>query len=169
MILRFLCVYVFVAAALTLRGKGYEGNSSVKYWNLDAEGVWCFVATPLLVVLQKKDWICVGDLTLMIPVNPGISWKITKRSTKARYACSVLRLLDLAFSWENVKTVGKTSPIVVGIHSFKFRFQKVLITLLWKSAPYLLLLGLCGTSVCLGLKLHVLYYQSLNSLLCFHE
>lgn len=58
---------------------------------------------------------CVGDLTLMIPVNPGISWKIAKRYTKARYACGVLRLLHLALSWKNVKTVGKTSLTVAGI------------------------------------------------------
>lgn len=122
-------------------------------------GIWCFVATHLVVVLQKKDGICVGDLILMIPVNPGISWKITKGYTKARYPCSVLRLLHLVFSWRNVKTVGRTSLIAVGIDSFKFSIQKVLITLLWKSASYLLLLGLCGTSVCLGLKLHILLFQ----------
>lgn len=132
-------------------------------------GVWCFVVTRLLVVLQKKDGICVDDSTPMIPVNPGISWKVMKRSTKARYACNVLRLLVLAFSWKIVKTVAKTSLIVVGVDSFKFSFQKVLITLLWKSASYLLLLGLCGTSVCLGLKLHMLCYQTLNSALCFDE
>lgn len=100
-----------------------------------------------------KDEIHVGSLTLMIPVNPGISWKIAKTFTKARCACSVLRLLHLAFSWKNVKTVGKTFLIV---DLFKFGFQKVLITVLWKSASYLLLLGLCGTSVWLGLKLHML-------------
>lgn len=125
--------------------------------------------THLLVVLQKKHGICVGDFTLMIPVNPGIPWEIPKAYTKARYPCSVLRLLHPAFSWKNVKTVGRTSLVVVGIDSFKFSIQKALITLLWKSASYLLLLGLCGTSVCLGLKLHMLCFQTLNSLLCFGE
>lgn len=145
------------AASLTLGDKEYKGNINVKYWNF-----WGCWGTVVLCGNMSASCImkerCVGDLTLMIPVNPGISWKTAKRYTKARYARSVLRLLHLSFSWKNVKTVGKTSLTVAGIDSFKFSFRKVLITLLWKSVSYLLL-GLCGTSVCSGLKLRIAHWD----------
>lgn len=102
MVLRFLCVYAFVtAASLTLRNKGYKGNNPVKYW--DFGGCWrsLMLCSNRSTNCFTKKSIHVGDLTPMIPVNPGTSWKNTKRYTKARYACSILRLLDLAFWWKN--------------------------------------------------------------------
>lgn len=68
-----------------------------------------------------------------------------------------------------MKSVGETSPVVTGIHSFTFWLQKVIITLLWESVCYLLLLRLFGTLMCMGLKLQMLCYQSPDSLLYFDE
>lgn len=135
---------------------------------MGAEGVWSFVSTGLLTVLQKKELISVGDVTPMIPVNPGVSWKNTKRYTKARYACSILRLSDLAFRQKNVKSVGETSLIVMSIHSFKSGSRKLLL-LCFGNPFYLLLLSLFGTLMCMELKLQMLCYQSFKSLLCSDE
>ena len=129
MVLRFLCMYAFVtAASLTLRDKG---NNPLLCVLEEFGALWRQV-----FFLQKKEWISLNDLTPMIPVNPGVSWENTKRYTKARCACSILRVSDLGFWWKNMKSAGETSLIVTGVCSFKFQLQEVRSTLLWESVLF---------------------------------